>query len=142
MGRVEVQQVVEGEGVYKCVCGWDYCCVLDGCLLSLSLWSSGFHDLLRLKPPSLFMLFGCISISMASLMRRSMLLVFVERSLVSCNQMMWSWLKLCSATADLSGWANLICLSCSFIPRWTDRPLCPMYTLPHFLLSWVFLQQN
>jgi len=36
-GWVEVQQVVEGEGVYKCVCGWDYCCVLDGCLLSLSL---------------------------------------------------------------------------------------------------------
>jgi len=35
-GRVEVQQVVGG-GVYKCVCGWDYCCVLDGCLLSLSL---------------------------------------------------------------------------------------------------------
>ena len=23
MGRVEVQQVVEGEGVYKCVCGWE-----------------------------------------------------------------------------------------------------------------------
>jgi len=37
MGRVEVQQVVEGEGVHKCMCGWDYCCVLDGCLLSLSL---------------------------------------------------------------------------------------------------------
>ena len=33
------------------------------------------------------MLFGCISISMASLMRRSLYLVFVERSLVSCNLM-------------------------------------------------------
>jgi len=40
-------------------------------------------------------------------------------------------LKLCSATADLSGWANLICRPCSFILSWTDRPLCPMYTLPH-----------
>ena len=35
--RLVVQQVVEGESVYKYVCGWDYCCVLDGCLLSLSL---------------------------------------------------------------------------------------------------------
>jgi len=70
--RLEVQQVVEGEGVYKCVCGWVYYCVLDRCLLSLSFWSCGFHDLLRLKPPCLFMLFGCISISMSSLMRRSM----------------------------------------------------------------------
>ena len=59
------------------------------------------HDLLRLKPPSLFMLFGCISISMASLMRRSLYLVFVERSLVSSNLMMWSRLKLCSATDTL-----------------------------------------
>ena len=28
-GQVEVQQVVEGEGVYKFMCGWDYCCVLE-----------------------------------------------------------------------------------------------------------------
>jgi len=35
--RLEVQPVVEGEGVYKCVCRWHYCCVLDGCLLSLNL---------------------------------------------------------------------------------------------------------
>ena len=42
--------------VYKCKCGWDHCCVLGGCLLFLSLSSSGFHDLLRLKPPSLLML--------------------------------------------------------------------------------------
>jgi len=52
--------------------GWDHCSVLGGCLLSLSLCSSGFQDLLRLKPPSLLMLLGCISISMASLIRRSM----------------------------------------------------------------------
>jgi len=26
-----------GKCVYRCVCWWDYCCVLDGCLLSLSL---------------------------------------------------------------------------------------------------------
>jgi len=58
--------------VYKCECGWDHCSVLGGCLLLLSLCSSGFQDLLRLKPPSLLMLSGCISISMASLMRRFM----------------------------------------------------------------------
>jgi len=59
-----------GEGeVYKCVCGWDHCSVLGGCLPFLSLCSSGFQDLLRLNPPSLLMLLGCISISMASLMR-------------------------------------------------------------------------
>ena len=58
--------------VYKCVCGWGHCSVLGGCLLFLSLCSSGFQDLLRLNPPSLLMLLGCISISLASLMRRSM----------------------------------------------------------------------
>jgi hypothetical protein len=36
-------------------------------------------------------------------MRRSMYPVFAESSLVSCSLMMWSWLKLCSATADFSG---------------------------------------
>ena len=58
--------------VYKCECVWDHCSVLGGCLLSLSLCSSGFQELLRLKPPSLLMLLGCISISIASLIRRSM----------------------------------------------------------------------
>ena len=43
--------------------------------LLFKFFKSGFHDLLRLKPPSLFMLFGCISISMASVMRRSLYLV-------------------------------------------------------------------
>jgi hypothetical protein len=44
---------------------------------------------------------------------------------------MWSWLMLCSATADLSGCASLICLLCSLIRSWTDRPLCPIQTLPN-----------
>jgi hypothetical protein len=39
--------------------------------------------------------------------------------------------KLCSATADLSGWTSLMCLSCSLMRSWMDRPLYPMYTLPH-----------
>jgi len=46
--------------VYKC--GWDHYNVLGGCLLFLSLCSSGFQDLLRFKPPSLLMLLdacGC-----------------------------------------------------------------------------------
>ena len=76
-GWVESQQVVEGGGMYKCECGceweceWDHCCVLSGCLLLLSLCSSGFQGLLRLNLPSLLMLFGCISISVVPLMRRS-----------------------------------------------------------------------
>ena len=37
--------------VYKCMCRRDHCDVLGGCLLSLSLCSSGFQDLLRLNPP-------------------------------------------------------------------------------------------
>ena len=65
---VESQQVVEGEGIYKCECEWDHCCVLSGYLLFLSLCSSGLQDLLRLNPPPLLIFFGCISISMASLM--------------------------------------------------------------------------
>ena len=36
-GRLEVQQVVEWEGVYKCGAGGNYYCVLEGCLLPLSL---------------------------------------------------------------------------------------------------------
>ena len=44
-------------------------CYTGGCLFFLRLCSRGFQDLLRLNPPSLLMLFGCISISMASLTR-------------------------------------------------------------------------
>ena len=55
-----------GRHIYKCECGWDRYCVLSGCLLFLGLCSSGFQDLLRLNPPSLLMLFGCITISLAS----------------------------------------------------------------------------
>ena len=69
----------------------------------LDLCKSGFRDLLRARPSSVLMLCGCISISIASLMRQSMHPVFAERSSVSCSLMMWSCLKLCSATADLSG---------------------------------------
>jgi len=40
--------------------------------------------------------------------------------------MMWSWLKLCSATTDFSGWTSLMCLSYSLMRSWMDRPLCPI----------------
>ena len=36
-GAVSGQQVVEGEGVYKCGAVGNYCCVLEGCLFPLSL---------------------------------------------------------------------------------------------------------
>jgi hypothetical protein len=52
----------------------------------------GFQDLLKVRPSSLFMLCGCISSSMASLMSRSMYLVLAERSFVSCSLIIWSWL--------------------------------------------------
>jgi hypothetical protein len=63
----------------------------------------GFHDRLRQRPSSLFMLFVFSSISMASLISRSMYLDLVDRILVS-----WSWIRcprlmLYSVTADLSG---------------------------------------
>ena len=81
---------------------------------SLRRCRRGFQDLLSISPSSLFMLCGCISISMASLMRRSMYLVFVERSLVSCSLIVWSSLKLCSATADF----NSILPCTQRISRW------------------------
>ena len=36
-GRLVVQQVLEGEGVYKCRAVGNYYCVLEGCLFPLSL---------------------------------------------------------------------------------------------------------
>ena len=48
----------------------------------------------------------------------SMYPVLAERSLVSCNLIVCSWMMLCSATADLSGSASLICLLCSLIRSW------------------------
>jgi hypothetical protein len=48
-------------------------------------WISGFHDWLRQRPSSLFMLFGCSSISVASLINRSIYLDLVDRILVSLS---------------------------------------------------------
>jgi hypothetical protein len=56
---------------------------LGGFLLSLSKCRRGFHVLLKLMPSSLFMLCGCNSSSVASLMRWSMYPDLAERSLVS-----------------------------------------------------------
>ena len=43
-------------------------CYTGGCLFFFRLCSRGFQDLLRLNPPSLLMLFGSISISMANIL--------------------------------------------------------------------------
>ena len=83
------------------------------------------------RPSSLLMSCGCISSSMASLISRSMYPVFAVRSFVSCSFISCSWLMVCTAAADLSVCASLMCPLCSFILTWMDRPLCPMYTLPH-----------
>jgi hypothetical protein len=63
----------------------------------------GFHDLLRQKPSSLFMLMGWSSVSVAGLMMQSMDLDLVERILV-----FWSWIQypdgycVCCAPAQLT----------------------------------------
>jgi hypothetical protein len=114
---------VAGVRVGQGMAGQNYC-VVGGCLLSLSLCRRGFQDLLKVRPSSLLILCGCISSSVASLMSQSIYPVLSERSFISCSLIMWSQLMLCSATADLSGCASLICLLCSLIRSWTDRPLC------------------
>jgi len=57
-GLVGVQQVLEGGRYISASGGGDPCSVLGGCLIFLSLCSSGFQDLLLLKPQSLLMLLG------------------------------------------------------------------------------------
>ena len=47
-------------------------CVSGGCLVSVSVYRRGFQDLLKVRPSSMFVLCGCISSSLASLMSRSM----------------------------------------------------------------------
>ena len=65
-------RLCRGEGYKARVEARSNYCVVGGCRLSLSLCNSGFLDLLGVRPSSLLMLYGCISISIASLMRRSM----------------------------------------------------------------------
>jgi len=60
--ETDVACVRVGQGM----AGQNYC-VVDGCLLSLSLCRSGFQDLLKVRPSSLFIFCGCISSSIASL---------------------------------------------------------------------------
>jgi hypothetical protein len=79
--------------VLGCGMGWkrsNYC-VLGACVLSLSLCRRGFQDLLKVRPSSLFMLCGCNSSSIASLVSRSMCPVLAERNFMSCSLMIWSW---------------------------------------------------
>ena len=99
-------------------------CVSGGCLLSVSVCRRGIQDLLKGMPSSLFMLCGYISSSMASLMSRSTYPVLAVRSFVSCSLIIWTWLMVCPATADLSVCASRICLLCSLTPIWINQPLC------------------
>jgi hypothetical protein len=78
---------VEGEGIRE-VCPVTVGLLCTGQLsrLFLSMCNRGFQDLLSVRLSSLFMLNGCISISIVSLMRRSMYLVLAGdlQMLVSC----------------------------------------------------------
>ena len=55
MARVRVGHGMAGQN----------CCVVGGCLLSLSLCRRGFQDLLKVRPSSLLILCGCFSSSVA-----------------------------------------------------------------------------
>ena len=70
-GKRKRTEIVRGRTVAWCNLK-SYCYVAGGCLLSLSLCNSSFYDLLRDRLSSLLILSGCISISIASLMMRSM----------------------------------------------------------------------
>ena len=87
----------------------------------------GFQDLLNIRQSSLFVLCGCNSSSIASLMSWSMCLVLPEGSFVSCSRIIWSRLMLCSITADLSVHASSICILCSLILIWIDQLLYPYH---------------
>jgi len=91
-----------------------------GCLPSSSMCRRGFQDLLKVGPSSLFMLCGCISTIMSSLMSWSKCSNLAERSFVSCSLIIWSWLMLFSTTADLLVCVSLICLLCWFWIGWID----------------------
>jgi hypothetical protein len=101
------------------------------------------------------MLFGWSSISIASLISRSMYRDWVDRILVFCSWMRCPRLMLCSAAADLSGWARRMCRWCSLILVSIERPVCPMWNLTYLcfvsghriteeLYSWIYwkLSQN
>jgi len=84
-------------------------------MLLFSMCRRSFQDLLKVRPFSLFMLCGCISSSLASLMSWSIYLVSAERSFVTCSLIIRSWLMLCSTTTDLTVCASCMYLFCSLI---------------------------
>jgi hypothetical protein len=90
-----------------------------------------FHDLLRQKPSSLFILLGWSAISMASLTMWSL-----HRVLVASMEVWWNWMWCpestpCSAMADLSGCSSWKCHWCSFNLVSTERLVSSVYTFPH-----------
>jgi hypothetical protein len=93
-GRFRVsEQVWWGGGIREvCPVTVRLLCTVRLSRLFLSMCNRGFQDLLSVRSSSLFMLNGCISISMAALMRRSMHLVLTERSLVSCSLMVKNYI--------------------------------------------------
>jgi hypothetical protein len=78
----------------------------------------GFHDSLRQKSSSLFILLGCSSIKIVSLMMQSMYLGLVERMAVWCSWMLCPKLILCSAMADLSGCSRPVFLNCQAMTQY------------------------
>jgi hypothetical protein len=82
---------------------WDWQCCVGHFVHPWREWVRGFHDWLRRRLSSLFMLFGCSSISMASLIIWSMYLDLVDRMVVSWSWMQWFRLMLRSTMAYLSG---------------------------------------
>jgi hypothetical protein len=98
-----------------------------GYLCPLRQRMRGFHDRLRQMSLSLFVLFACSSVSMTSLIIRSMYLV--DRMLVSWRWMRWPTLMLCSATADTSGAPD----ECHLDPGFIGNAILPILDLEHNL---------
>jgi hypothetical protein len=71
-------------------------------------------------------LLGWSSISIASLMTRSIRLDFLARMLVFCSCIRWPRLMLCSATADVLGWYRRMCRWWSLTLVSVKLPVCPV----------------
>jgi hypothetical protein len=81
----------------------------------------GFHDTLKVRPSSLFILFGWMEtqsppwLSVPDILKR----IWVFRNFIT-----WWWLNVCSAIANLSGCPSHMNLWCFFILVSTDWPVC------------------
>jgi hypothetical protein len=100
---------------YTVPCWWDCCFTQECCLLHFVFKElDSFHELLSSQASSQFMLLGCMSICVTSLMG----LDFVARIMVLLSKILWARSLLCFAHADFSGLCGRIWLRFS---TWVRR---------------------